>query len=1101
MSTPTAAARRDELLRKLLDGQPDAAASASPIPRRADGGSAPLSFSQERFWFLDRLSPGNPFYVESVAVPVPSGTIDVSALKTAIDTVVGRHEVLRTRFEERENGALQIVLPDVDVPLRVHDVEAFPPERRDAEVMRLLRANAILPFDLSRPPLLRFMLIRGLDAGEILAMAVHHIVSDGWSMRILQREINEVIRAAATGNDHRLRPLPIQYGDFAAWQRNSPERCHDRDLDYWRGQLAGLPALELPLDHPRPRVLGFRGAHEDVSIPLNISSGARVLAAREGATLFMVALAAFAVVLGRHSGQEDVVVGTPVAGRSRSELEPLIGLFLNTVVLRIDLTGDPTFRELIARVRKVAVAAFERQDTPFERIVEELQPDRDLGRNPLFQVLFQLYTPHDAKVGAATEHTDTISIDKGAAILDLSVHLSEDLKGIQGRLEYSTELFEKATIRRIFGHFVRFLGAALTTPGRRISNTEILSEAERADVLAATLGPNVAHDVAPTVPAAFAQAVAAHPDRLALAEDGNAVTFLDLHRRVQRIAATLAGLGVGRGDRVVICLPRSADAVAAMLATMWLGAAYVAIDPDYPQERIRFVVEDSGPRAIVTVEKHRAKVGAAPSLVLDGEPLPDGSVPPAALPGDVAYLVYTSGSTGRPKGVMGTHEATMNRCAWMWRRFPFADGEVACLKTAIAFVDSVWETFGPLLAGVPSVILGDEAARDPAALCASLAEQRVTRLLLVPSLLRAILDARIDLETATPRLRLLFTSGEQLTADLLERVTRLAPSLNVINVYGSSEVAGDVTCTGPLAPRADGVVPIGIPIDNCQVYVLDSRMRPVPRGALGQLHVGGLNLARGYFGQPALTAERFVPDPFGTEHGARLFATGDLARLDPSGALVFEGRRDHQVKLRGHRIELGEVEAAMQDHSDVGQAVVVMSQDETGGRLNAWLTSAGRRAPDEAALRRFLAERLPAYMIPSSFTAIEAFPLLPNGKLDRGALRDRVPVVAARSDSLRAPETDTEIALAALWSELLKKPTIWRDDNFFDIGGHSLLATRLVTTIRDRFDLDLPLTTVFLHPTLRELAGEIERIILAEIEALVDAEPLSVALAREKDLP
>ncbi|MBP7241272.1 amino acid adenylation domain-containing protein [Amaricoccus sp.] len=1099
MSAPAAAARRDALLRKLLDGQPDAAAPASPIPRRAEGGSAPLSFSQERFWFLDRLSPGNPFYVESVAVPVPSGTIDLAALETAIRTVVGRHEVLRTRFEERESGAVQIVLPDVDVPLRVHDVGAVPPERRDGEVTRLLHDNATSPFDLSRPPLFRFMLICGLEAGEILAMAVHHIVSDGWSMRILQREINEVIGAIATGSAPRLPPLPIQYGDFAAWQRNGPEGGLDGELDYWRGQLAGLPALELPLDRPRPRVLGFRGAHEDVGVPLNISSGARVLAGREGATLFMVALAAFAVVLGRHSGQDEVVVGTPVAGRSRSELEPLIGLFLNTVVLRIDLAGDPTFRELIARVRKVTVAAFDRQDTPFERVVEALQPDRDLGRNPLFQVLFQLYTPHDARAGAATEQTKAITIDKGAAILDLSVHLAEGSGGIQGRLEYSTELFETATIRRIFEHFVRFLAAALATPGRRLSDIEILSGVERADALAAALGPNVAHDVAPTVPAAFARAVAAHPDRLALIDDGAAVTFSDLDRRVQQIAAALAGLGVGRGDRVAICLERSADAVAAMLATMWLGAAYVAIDPDYPQERIAFVIGDSDPRAVVTVERHRVRTGAAPSLVLDGGPLPDGAATPAAAPADVAYLVYTSGSTGRPKGVMATHEATMNRFAWMWRRFPFADGEVACLKTAIAFVDSVWETFGPLLAGVPSVILGDEAARDPAALCATLAERRVTRLLLVPSLLRAILDARIDLETATPRLSLLFTSGEQLTADLLERVTRLAPSLNVINLYGSSEVAGDVTCAGPLAPRADGVVPIGAPLDNCQAYVLDARMQPAPRGALGQLHVGGLNLARGYFRQPALTAERFVPDPFG-KPGARMFATGDLARVDPTGALVFEGRRDHQVKLRGHRIELGEVEAALQDHAEVGQAVVVMSPDGTGGRLDAWLTSAGRLAPDEAALRRFLAERLPAYMVPASFTVIEAFPLLPNGKLDRGALRDCVSAGAARSDSLRAPETDTEIALAALWSDLLGRPAIGRDENFFDIGGHSLLATRLVTIIRDRFDLDLPLTTVFLRPTLRELAGEIERLLLAEIDALADAGP-SVDPARERGLP
>lgn len=554
-----------------------------------------------------------------------------------------------------------------------------------------------------------------------------------------------------------------------------------------------------------------------------------------------------------------------------------------------------------------------------------------------------------------------------------------------------------------------------------------------------------------------------------------------------RIAAALAGAGVARGDRVVICLDRSVDAVAAMLAAMRLGAAYVPIDPGYPTERIRFVIADCDARAVVTVRQYREKSGVARPLLLDGAALPQGPIPTLDLsPLDLAYLVYTSGSTGRPKGVMGTHRATMNRLAWMYRAFPLAEGEVCCLKTAIAFVDSVWETFGPLLAGVPSVILGDDEARDPLALQARLAERKVTRLLVVPSLLRAMLDARIDLQTGLPHLARVFTSGETLTADLVARLARAAPTLELINLYGSSEAAGDVTATGRLTPSDGADVAIGRPLDNCQAYVLDGQMRLVPRGCRGQLYVGGAHLARGYFRQPGMTAERFLPNPFSTEPGARLFATGDFVRAGPDGVLYFEGRADHQVKIRGHRVELGEIEVVLQDHPEIAQAIVTMTEDGAGGRLDTWVTAVDGSDLRADALRRFLAERLPAYMVPSGYSVLDAFPLLPNGKLDRRSLVQRTPHRATAATT--PPETDTEIALAELWSELLGRPGIDVQDNFFDIGGHSLLATRLVAAIRDRFDIELPLTAVFLFPTLRELAAEIARILLAEIEDLSDAD-------------
>lgn len=1087
MSVLSQSDQRSALVRKLLDAGSVQSTVVTPIQRRPSGASAPLSFSQERFWFLDRLAPGNPFYVESIAVPLPPGAVESSVLEQAINFVVARHEVLRTRIVDQGEGAVQVVMPELHVPLQITDLSAMGTEERAAETARLLHDNATLPFDLSSPPLLRFLLIRGSAEGDIFAMAVHHIVSDGWSMRILSREINEAARSLASGHLPALPKLPIQYADFATWQRENVASGDNQTMDYWRQQLSGLPVLTMPPDLSRPRMLGFKGAHLDTAVPANVSAGARVLATREGVTLFMVTLAAFATVLGRHSAQEDIIIGTPVAGRSRAEVEPLIGLFLNTVVLRIDLSGDPTFKELLSRVRRTTIAAFDRQDMPFERIVEELAPERDLSRNPLFQVLFQLFTPHDQTTRGPKEQVETIAIDKGAAILDLSVHLWVEQKGIRGRIEYSTELFEGTTVERLFQHFSRFLGNAVAAPSRPISEIEMLSEAEMTDALAAAQGRHVTADVAATLPEAFAERVRTAPEAVALIEEDNRVTYAQLDERIHQIAIALAAKNVGRGDRIVVCLDRSVDAVAAMLAVMRLGAAYVPVDPGYPEERIRFYIEDCEAKAVVTIAQFLEKTGATKPLLLDGPLIPGDPVPALDLsPLDLAYLVYTSGSTGRPKGVMGTHQATMNRFAWMWREFPFADGEVCCLKTAIAFVDSVWETFGPLLAGVPSVILGEEEIRDMQVLKARLYEHKVSRLLTVPSLLRAMLDAQLDLEAGLPQLTRVVTSGEKLPVDLLEQVVRAAPTLELINLYGSSEVAGDATASERLTMRAGAEVPIGRPIDNCQTYVLDRHMRPVPCGAPGQLYVGGANLARGYFRQPGMTAERFVPDPFSIEPGARLFATGDLVRLDADGVLYFEGRVDHQVKIRGHRVELGEIEAVMQGHPNVAEAIVTMTEDDTGGWLDAWVTAVDGTDPEADSLRKFLAERLPAYMIPSSFSVLEEFPLLPNGKLDRRALADRAPDQVTATTT--PPETDTEIAVAELWSKLLNRPAIGVHENFFDIGGHSLLATRLITAIRDRFDMELPLTAVFLFPTLRELSCEIERILLAEIEDLSEAD-------------
>jgi amino acid adenylation domain-containing protein len=1049
----------------------------------------PLSFSQERLWFLDQLAPGSHFYAESSAIKINTAIMS-ELLERSINSIVARHEILRARFDMRGGQPVQIAEPTLYIPLVHSDLSALSLQEQNREVERLALEHAMRPFDLRRSPLLRTQLLKLSPTNFIFLLTIHHIISDGWSMGIFAREVSECYNGLVRGRPVEFPPLPIQYFDYATWQRTTLQGAVlDAELHFWRQQLHGLPAIELPLVQPRPRILTYAGSHLEVQVPANLSAGLRVLCRREQVTLFMGALAIFAIVLRTYTSQTDLAIGTPVAGRSRTELEPLIGVFLNSVVLRIDISGNPTYRELLKRVKSVCMAAYDHQDVPFERVVEELQPERNLGKNPLFQVLFQLFTPPTEKAGAASAQPDIVAVDRGTAILDLAWHLTDSPEGIRGRLEFSTELFEPQTVSAIFEHFVRMLAEVITHPDRRLSDLNLITPSEQQKLLHEWQGPVDTNSPQRCMQLIFEEQVAAGPDCIALIEGESTWTFRALQVRTNQLAHYLIQRGIRPGDRVAICLSRSAVAVIAALGAIKAGAVYVPLDPAYPVSRLRYMLEDSRAALVLSDRAHADTIATAgpPVILLDGvahqEIAAQSSNSPQVFsyPLDAAYLIYTSGSTGRPKGVVGLHGATVNRFQWMWDEFPFGRDEVACQRTALSFVDSIWEMFGPILAGVPLVVIPDEVARNADRLIAILARHKVTRLLTVPSLLATLLEAGIDLASSVPDLHLWFASGERLPIEVVRRFRSLLPGRTLVNLYGSSEVAGDILCE-PIIE--DARVRIGRPIRNSCAYVLNEFLQLVPPGVAGDLWVAGRNLCRGYFNRAALTAERFVPDPFSSEPGSRMYATGDRARHLPDGRIEYLGRTDNQIKLRGFRIELGEIENALREHPSVLTAAAVVHDDDAGGRLVAYVVrESGFDEPEE--LRQFLRLRLPAHMIPGSIVWLDELPLTPNGKLNRALL----PAV----ENLAAPEyvpprTDAEQAVARIWTDLLRVGRVSMTDGFFELGGHSLLAIRLVSRIREELGVEVSVREVFLHATAGEFAALIERRLLEEIEHLTDEE-------------
>jgi amino acid adenylation domain-containing protein len=1055
---------------------------ARSIQPRGYEGPAPLSFAQQRLWFLDQLMPGTTLFNLSFPVPVYEA-VDEGVLERSVNEVVSRHEALRTVFRVVDGEACQVLLPHGWLELRCVDLRGIPADEREAECVKRVVLEQETPFDLAEGPLLRTSLLRTGDAEYVFLLTMHHIVSDAWSLDVFWSELAAVWDCFALGEPNPLPRLPIQYADFCVWER---ERLRGPVLDelvsYWKEQLSGAPAVELEPDRPRPAVLSGSGAVEYLTIPVPVLAELRELGAQERATLFMVLVAAFETLLCRYTGQEDVVIGTFSANRGRAEIEGLIGFFVNTLVLRGDLSGAPSFRELLGRVRQSALEAYAHQDLPFARLVQELSPDRDLSRNPVFQIAFQLLNTGDAENSGRRSIDDVIDRYRATSIFDLTCTTWECVEGLAVELEYNTDLFDRETIERFGSCFAVLLRGIAKDPDQGVHELPLWDDEQRREVVEGWNRTEVVWgSPEETVVSAFAAQVERAPDRVACWCGTETETYSGLDRRAEELAGHLRSLGVVEERVVGMCLNRSIDMVVAMLAILKAGGAYLPLDPSYPSERLGFMLADSGAGWLVTetaVEKRLVEPQVR-VVCVDRDRDTWAGRPPADVREVVAadapaYVLYTSGSTGQPKAVVGHHRGIVNVVRWLERAFPYEPDEVACQKTALSFVDSVWELFGPLLAGVPFVVLPEGLAAEPRELIDALAAHRVTRIVLVPSLLEALLETRDALSRQLPDLRLWMLSGEALSGESAARLRRRLPKARLVNLYGQSE-ASAVATAGEVDATPPGGVPIGRPIANTRCYVLDRHLQPVPPGIPGELYVGGSGLARGYLNRAAQTARSFVPDPFGRQPGSRLYRTGDLVRHLADGQLEFLGRVDDQVKLRGFRIEPAEIEAVMTRHRAVSQAAVALRDDGAGDpRLVAYLVSdpASRIAQDAIAdeLRQALRRSVPEYMIPSDFVVLPALPRTSSGKLDRLGLPAPRGDRALPSHTYVAPSTPTEAQLASIWSELLGVEKVGRNDSFFDLGGHSLLGVRVLSRIRDAFDVDIPLRAIFESPTIAQLA-------------------------------
>ena len=1061
-------AKRELLLRQLkkLKGEAPRPVIRPRAERLAD---FPLSYAQQRLWFLDQLEPGNPFYNLPGAVRL-QGPLDEACLGLALSGVVARHESLRTGFPAIQGRPVQRVSSAAELPLPVVDLTALPEALRRSAGRALAQAAVRRPFDLATGPLLRAVLLR-LSADErILAFAVHHIVADGWSLRVLVRELTSLYQAFLRGLPSPLAALPVQYADYALAEREWLDgEALAPQLEFWRRQLAGLAGvLELPADRPRPEVQTFRGARQPVTLPAGTVAALRELGQAEKATPFMVLLAAFAVLLYRYGGSEDVPLGTPIANRDRLETEGLIGFFVNTLVMRCDLAGRPSFRELLARVRETALGAFAHPDLPFERLVEELRPDRDLGRTPLFQVLFAFQSAAAESRGASQLSLEHLPVETGKALFDLTLTLDETPGRIAGAFEYNTDLFDAVRMRRMAGHLETLLAAVVREPDGRLSELPVLTASERHQLAAEWTDTFRKAPGALRLHERFAAQAALTPEAAAVVHGERLVTYRELEARANRLAHALAAAGAGRETRVGICLPRTPDLVASLLAVWKAGAAYVPMDPAYPEERLAYMLEDSGATVLVASPGAAEGLAARVPVVVRPDELRGGETEGPAVPGsvdDLAYVIYTSGSTGRPKGVAIAHASAAVLLDWAGETFAPADLAAVLASTSICFDLSVFELFAPLVHG-GTVILADNALELPRLPAAD----RVTLVNTVPSALGELLRER----PLPPAVRVVCLAGEALRRGLVDRIYETLPGERVYNLYGPSEDTTYSTFTR--VPRGEAAPTIGRPVANTRAYVVDSGGGLAALGVPGEIRLAGDGLARGYLGRPELTAERFVPDPFAIAPGARAYRTGDLARWSPAGELEFLGRLDHQVKVRGFRIELGEIEVALERHPAVERAAVLPGPD--GQSLTAWVAGPEAAGLAPAELRAFLRARLPEHMVPALFVTLAALPLTANGKIDRQALAAQRPSAAALAMSATsgsvAPRNPAEELLAGIWEAVLHVEGVGAHDNFFDLGGHSLLATQMISRMREAFAVELPLRTLFEAPTVAGLAARVE---------------------------
>ncbi|WP_438487974.1 non-ribosomal peptide synthetase [Streptomyces sp. S186] len=1086
---PAPDAQRRALLARRLRARTAAAAAAGARETagaaEATGGTgpAPASAAQRRLYFLERYRAGTPLYLAPAAFDL-HGPLDTAALGRALDELVRRHEVLRTVFAERDGDLWQLVRDPFPLAPEVTDLTALDEAERAARLHRAAAAETQPAMDLAEGPLVRAQLLRTGPEDHRLVLTLHHIVADGWTLSLLVRELAALYEAFRAGRPAELPAPTLQYAEHARRERRraaTPEAAED--LRWWTDRLRGLPALELPTDRPRPAVQGWEGARHTFTVPAELASRVREVADRTGSTLFMVLLAAHQAVLHRWTGQDDLAVGSAVAGRATPELEGMAGLVANTLVLRTDLSGNPTFARLLDRVTTTVLDAYERQETPFEALVERLEQGRDPSRHPLFQSTFTLQNMpafRRTRLGAATMTFRDMTGE--TAKCDLALSVLEADGTLRAELEYSTALFDPGTAVRFAGHYLTLLRAAAEDPTRTVAELPLLTDEERRQALADSRGPGVEVPAEP-VHVLVTRHARATPGAPALVDGARTVTYGELDRRADRLARRLRELGAGPETPVGVGLERSAEQVVACLAVLKAGAAFVPLDPQYPAERLTAIREDAGLRLLITDRTLRTRFPMGRTTLLYAEDFaadedgPDAAPDPAralpeAHPRSLAYVLHTSGSTGRPKGVATEHRSLSHFAAWIAGAYGLGPGERSAMLVSPGFDAALCEIWPALTAGAAVHAAPDEVRTDPALLARWIADQGITYTVLPTPLGEALLDAGLPDHA---RLRVIVVGGDTLTR-------RPAPGApyRLVNGYGPSETTvgatfGDVEPQGadaaPGAPRPS----IGRPIGNLRVHVLDPWLRPVPVGVPGELHVGGAQVTRGYLGDPRRTAARYLPDPFAGTPGARMYATGDLVRRLPDGRLEFLRRADNQVKIRGFRIEPGEVEAALRTHPSIAEAVVTVHEDAGRQRsLVAHLLPEQGPPPTPAELRRHLKDLLPHYMVPAHLAVLDALPLTPHGKVDRRALAAAPLPAAGPGTAATPPRGATEELVAGLWREVLGVAQLGADDNFFDLGGHSFLVLGLQARLRESVGREIPVVSVFQYPTVRTFAAHLD---------------------------
>jgi amino acid adenylation domain-containing protein len=1042
----------------------------------------PLSLGQEDLWFLHELAPASPAYNIPFCVRTKS-SIDCKRLERSLRTLLERYSILRCTFARDKEGLKQIVGALPERCLECIDASVWSEE----ELSRKVNESYRRPYDLSRGPLMRATVFAQPAKGDVLLVSFHHIVFDAWSLGVF---LEDLALLYENGTEAHLPEKAAPYSAFVKWQRNLIESPQGTaGWNYWRSRLENLQVpVDLPTDHSRPNALRLRGAAHRFELPADLGSRLREFARVSNATPFAVLAAAFHSLLHRYTGASEIPIGTPVSGRSRREFERGVGYFVNPVVLSAPVAPHTTFREHLADIHESIVAAQEHGDYPFIELVRRLRPQRDPGRTPLFQVMLNLIKTRQVGVAGRILHAgcsgelrlgslelEAFPLDQQEAQFDLDLTLLDTGGSMPATLSYNTDLFESETISRIAGHFAVLLSAAVSRPDLPIADLPLLTPAEENRILV-EWNSTAKNRPDTTIHRLIEEQVERTPHATALVFEKRTMSYEELNHRANQLAVCLRRRGVGPDTPVAVLMERSPEMVIALLGILKAGGAYVPVDAGYPRERQLYMIRDAGAPVTLTQAKFSSQLSAMESCVMaldeqwrEIEGLPGDNLVDSVQPGHLAYVIYTSGSTGNPKGAMNTHRGGCNRLLWMQDEYQLSESDIVLQKTPFGFDVSVWEFFWPLVTGARLVIARPEGHKDPVYLARLIQEQGVTTVHFVPSMLRVFLQA--DAAARCTSLRRVICSGEALSYELQERFfTSLDAELH--NLYGPTETAIDVTYWACQRSDTRRIVPIGRPVANTQIYILDRNLRPAPIGVPGELCIGGVQVGRGYWKRSDLTDQQFVPDPF--RSGGRLYRTGDRARWLPEGVIEYLGRLDQQVKIRGFRIELGEIESVLREDPRVKEAVVVVHEDALGEKtLAAYLCSADGEVPRSVDLRTSLSRRLPDYMVPSYFQCLESIPLTPNGKIDRRALP--MPV---RGDAAEVrhepPRTAGEQHLAAIWQEVLQIGPVGREDNFFELGGHSLLASSVLSRVRESWGIQLPLRSIFEAPTLEKLASRIE---------------------------